>query len=295
MLSFDAFLREQSCSETTVRHYRNDMEKFSLWYEGINGGAFAPGLLTPSDARQYKQHLQHGNAAPATINRRLSALRAYAEWAQSAGLLSANPLRGVKGVEEQKHAPRWLTKKQQFSLLQEVEKDINAAKTEPARAQALRNQTLVALLLHTGLRVSELCSLRLDDLTLSTRKGELRVRTGKREKYRAVPLNKTARAVLVVWVKERAKGNPSVLFAGQNGQPLTVRSVERIIAELGRRAKIEGLTPHVLRHTFAKNLVDMSISLEKVATLLGHESLETTMIYVTPGKADLEQAVEALE
>jgi site-specific recombinase XerD len=70
--------------------------------------------------------------------------------------------------------------------------------------------------------------------------------------------------------------------------------VQRVVAQLGKVAGIEGLTPHVLRHTFAKNLVDAGVGLEKVADLLGHRRLETTRIYTRPGERDLERAVEAI-
>jgi integrase/recombinase XerC len=76
--------------------------------------------------------------------------------------------------------------------------------------------------------------------------------------------------------------------------PLHQRSLQRIVTRYGEDAGLENLTPHMLRHTFAKNLVDQGIGLEKVAALLGHSSLNTTRIYVTPSQKDLENAVETL-
>ena len=76
---------------------------------------------------------------------------------------------------------------------------------------------------------------------------------------------------------------------------LSSRSVQRALSRLGKAAGLERLTPHVLRHSFAKNLIDFGVGLEKVAALLGHSNLNTTKIYITPNQKDLEQAVERLE
>ncbi len=293
--NFEKYLLEEDTSPATRKSYLGDLGHFSRWYKEKNQCDFTPELLTPTDARQYRQHLQTAQYAPATINRRLAALRTFAEWAQKSGLLVSNPLKGVRGIEAQKHAPRWLNKNQQFALWQEAEKDLNAARTEPAQRQAKRNLVMIALLLHTGLRVSELCDLQVRDIEITARKGELTVRAGKGQKQRTIPLNKVARQALETWLEARPLTGGDALLTGKQTEALSPRSVERMLAEMGRRAKIEALTPHVLRHTFSKNLVDMGVSLEKVAMLLGHERLETTMIYVTPGKLDLEQAVGMLE
>jgi len=110
---------------------------------------------------------------------------------------------------------------------------------------------------------------------------------GKGNKTRRVPLNGEARKALKTWLEESRDEQGSV-FA------LTPSGAYRRLVELGRRAGVE-VHPHTLRHTLAKNLVDAGVGLHEVAALLGHSSLNTTRVYVTPGERDLERAVRVLE
>jgi len=215
----------------------------------------------------------------------LAALRAFAQWANI-------PL-DVRGVEEQSLAPRWLDRREQATLLREAERAVNSAVTAPARLQAVRDYSIVLLLLNTGLRISELCALTLSDLELSDRKGKVIVRQGKGSKRREIPLNQTARQAIRGWLEVRPP-TAEALFVGRRGEALTPSGVHRCLAALARRAGIEHLSPHTLRHTFTKNLVDSGVGLERVAALLGHANLNTTRVYVTPGQRDLERAVEGL-
>lgn len=285
--SFASHLRGQDRAERTVQGYLDDLRAFARWYEQTNGEALKPEALTPSDVREYRQWLVSRDAAPASVNRRLAALRAFVQWARSETL-------DVRGVEEQKLAPRWLDRREQFALTRESERALNAARTDAARTQAVRDRALLLLLLHSGLRIGELCALRLADLELSERKGKITVRAGKGAKRREIPLNGTARQALRGWLDVRPEAGEA-LFVGRRGEALTPAGVYRRLADLARRAGVEGLSPHTLRHTFAKNLVDAGVGLERVAALLGHASLNTTRIYVTPGERDLERAVESLE
>lgn len=289
MTPFDKFsshLQQQDRSEITIDGYLNDLQAFACWFEQTNGEPFSSSRLTPTDVREYRQWLISHQAAPATINRKLAALRAFAQW--------ANVPFNVRGVEEQALAPRWLDRREQAALLREAEHILNAAITGPARLQAVRDRSILLLLLHTGLRISEMCALKMTDLELSDRKGKIVVRQGKGSKRREIPLNQAARQALKDWLGVRPQAGET-LFLGRRGQALTPSGVYRRLADLARRAKIEHLSPHTLRHTFAKNLVDSGVGLERVAALLGHANLNTTRVYVAPGQRDLERAVEGLE
>lgn len=130
-------------------------------------------------------------------------------------------------------------------------------------------------------------------MALRDRKGSVTVRDGKGGKHRLVPLNVEARGALNDWLAVRPNVSEGALFIGQRGEPLRPRAAQRQLALYGRRAGVE-VTPHALRHTFAKNLIDSGVSIEKVAALLGHANLNTTRVYVMPGERDLEEAVGAL-
>lgn len=293
--SFKSALLEQGRSSRTIAGYLGDLRLFSRWFSQSNGEELSPCRLTPMDVKQYKAYLQSvQKAKPATINRRLAALRIYGAIAVSQRLAEYNPAEGIRGVEEQLLAPKWLGKREQAALVREVERRCQQARTNPARLKAVRDRAIVILMLNTGLRIGELVDLETGDIVITDRKGELTVRDGKGSKARRIPLNSNSRKVLLEWYALRPNGCSQV-FTGGAGEGLRRRMVQHMLGELGAAAKLEGVTAHVLRHTFAKNLVDLGISLEKVAALLGHSNLNTTRIYTTPGIQDLERAVSALD
>ncbi|HNT26433.1 MAG TPA: tyrosine-type recombinase/integrase [Anaerolineales bacterium] len=294
LTDFEMYLNAQEHSPRTTQGYLRDMHLFAVWFEQTNGEPLNPKSLTRIDAREYRQHLLTVvGAKPATINRRLAALRSYSDWARASGQVDYSLVNGVKNVEEQKHAPKWLDKKDQDQLLREMDKNLNAARTAPAQRQAVRDKAIVFLLIYSGLRVSELVGLDQSDVVITDRKGTVWVRMGKGGKQRTVPLNKPARDVLDAWQEQRPSTDERAYFLNKNNGRLTARSIQEMLGELSRRAKVDA-TPHTLRHTFAKNLINAGVSLEKVSALMGHSKLETTTIYVTPSQNDLERAVDLL-
>ena len=289
----EEFLRSLS-SPHTRRAYERDLRDFTAWFRQTNGVEPTPETVTPADLREWRDFLSR-RLRPKTVNRKLAAVRAYLAWAYDLGLAPSPPPR-IRGVREQTSAPRWLSKQEEFRLLREAERAVLAAEriSDAAVFRAVRNLALVVLMLNTGLRVGEVVRLRLADLERNGRTWWVRVH-GKGRKERRVPLNAAARKGLERWLAVReARGvSAETLFVGQRGHPLDASAIRRIVADLARRAGVQA-TPHTLRHTFAKRLIDAGVSLEKVAALLGHENLNTTRIYLEPGERDLEQAVAAL-
>ncbi len=283
-------LRAQDKSPATIHAYQNALQRFAEWLTQTRGETYKTiqefvRAITPTDVREYRAHLLNvRRAAPGTINQHLTSLRVFTHWARREGMIEGDPVNGIKPVQEVKKPPRWLDRQEQYALRRAAEKDSHP-----------RNLAILLLLLNTGLRVSEVAGLKLDDLTLSDRKGEITVR-GKGSKVRTVPLNAEVRKALREYLVQRPKVEHTAVFVGQKGAPLGWLGIEYQIGVLGRLAGFsERLTPHMLRHTFAKNLVDQGVSLDQVATLLGHRSLTTTARYTQPSQQDLARAVEKLE
>jgi site-specific recombinase XerD len=285
---FAQALRAQDKSPATVRSYLNALGQFAQWLTQTRGETYPTiqsfvRAITPTDVREYRAHLLNmRHAAAGSINQHLVALRVFTRWARREGLIEGDPVNGIKPVQEVKKPPRWLNRQEQYALRRAAEKDGDA-----------RNLAIILLLLNTGLRVSEVAGLKLDDLTLADRKGEVVVR-GKGTKVRTVPLNAEIRKALREYLAQRPKVEHTAVFVGQKGGPLGWLGIEYLIAMLGRLAGLEHITPHMLRHTFAKNLVDQGVSLDQVATLLGHRNLTTTARYTQPSQQDLVRAVERL-
>src|SRR5919199_2796842 len=282
--SFIAELGRQGMAAKTVTTYTSDLVSFSRWFTDSTGEAFRASAVTPSDILDYKAHLRTAQRRQAaTVNRRLAALRKFFLWAQATSRIAELPTATVKGVPAAPRAPKSLPKRDVDRLIREAQKS------------SKRNLAIVQLLRHTGLRVGELCNLRLSDIRTSERKGSVLVRSGKGDKDRTVPLNHDVREALEAYLKVRPDSADDHLFLGQRGEPLQTDGVQLIVRKRARRAGLEKVTPHVLRHSFAKHVLDAGADLATVSRLLGHERLETTAIYTEPTAADLEEAVARLE
>jgi site-specific recombinase XerD len=281
--TFERYLRAQDRAEKTVGDYLTDLRLFAEWFTQTRDEPFKPQAITPTDVREYRAYLLNvKRQSPATINRRLVTLRVFCRWAMNEGLLASDPTSAIKPVKQVQPAPRWLDRKEQYALRRAAEKDGD-----------VRNLAILLLLLNTGLRVSEVAGLKLSDVELSERKGQITVR-GKGTKVRTVPLNAEVRRALREYLAKRPKVKHDAVFVNQRGEPLGRLGIEYQVATLGRVAGLEHLTPHMLRHTFAKNLIDQSVSLDQVAMLMGHRSLTTTARYTQPSQQDLVRAVERL-
>lgn len=283
LTDFEQYLRgEKDASSATVRAYLNDMKKFFRWYHETTGEAPKLDAVGQLDVAEFKRYMLNRNQKPTTINRALVSLSVFFDWAVRQGHAAQNPAGGVKPVPEVRPAPKALGRREQLALMRAVQK-----------GGRLRDIALVTLLLHTGLRVSEVCALTLEDVTLRERSGVLIVRFGKGSKRREIPLNATARKALKEWLDIRGEA-PGPLFTSQKNGPLSPRAVEYLISRYAYEARLEHVTPHTLRHTFCKSLVDTGESLDRVAVLAGHSNLNTTARYTQPTENDLQKAVERL-
>jgi site-specific recombinase XerD len=278
-------LAREEIAAKTIAAYRADLTHFARWFAGSTGEAFVAAAVTPTDLRDYRAHLiSVERRQPATVNRRLAALRRFFLWAKAAGRCSEVVTDGVKGVPASPRSPKSLEKREVDRLVRMAE-----------RSGKKRDLALLQTLRHTGLRVGELCDLRLDDIDLSDRRGTLTVRQGKGAKHRTVPLNADVRHALGVYLAVRPRTDDDHLFVGQRGRGVSEQAVWYLVTKYARQAGLEDVSPHTLRHTFGKQLLDATKDLVAVAALLGHEKLETTAIYTQPSERDLARAVALLE
>jgi integrase/recombinase XerC len=282
---FLADLVRQDLAAKTIATYKVDLTEFSKWFTSTVGEPFSARAVTPTDLRDYRGYLRTvQRRAAATVNRRFAALRAFFRWAKGKGVIAELPTDDVKGIPILRRAPKSLLKRDIDRILRAAEREGNK-----------RNLAILLLLRHTGLRVGELCALRVGDILISERKGQVHVHSGKGDKDRTVPLNADVRAALSAYLAVRPTTAAPALFIGQRGDPLQPQAVQNLVHKYATRAGLTEVTPHVLRHSFAKHLLDAGEDLATVSRLLGHERLETTAIYTQPHERDLEEAVGRLE
>jgi integrase/recombinase XerD len=283
--SFIRDLERQETAQKTRVNYASDLRHVAAWFQRTLGEEFRAVAVTPTDIRDYRSYLMTVEGRkPATVNRRLAALRRFFGWARGRDYIKEDPTDAVKGVASSPRAPKALAKRELDRLVRAVE-----------REGKKRNLAVVLMLRHTGLRVSELCALRLADISMGERGGTVVVRSGKGSKYRSVPLNVDARRAIADYLVVRPAVVDEHLFIGQRGGRLGPQAVEDLVGKYARLAGLEHVTPHTLRHSFGKGLLDAGTDLVSVAALLGHSRLETAAIYTHPSERDLERAVERLE
>ncbi|MTI81898.1 MAG: integrase [Firmicutes bacterium] len=274
---FERYLKSRGLSQRTILSYLATLNKFNSWL--IEKYKEAEVIsVTALDVADYRRHLISLGKKPATVNLSLDVLRSFYKWADSQQIVPINPTSEVKRVSEQQKAPKWLERRELGTFMRVVQK-----------YGSVRDLALINLLLHTGLRISEACSLLEGDVIIKERSGLVKVRAGKGDKYREVPLNITIRRILNIYIAELTS---KWLFPGRK-KYMTTRTAERIIRKYTKIVDLE-ITPHMLRHTFGKMLIDSGESLERVAALMGHSDLNTTAKYTRPSMYDMEKAVEKL-
>jgi integrase/recombinase XerD len=281
MLEFLNFCRiEKGLSANSLDAYTLDLAKWSAF---LGDSAESPG---PEQLRHYLDHLYQSGLSQRSIARHLTTLRGLYGFLLREGRIASDPTEHLGTPKQWQNIPKFLN-------LQDIEKIIQAIDT--TRPTGLRDRAMLELLYATGLRVSELCRLGLGDCNLDL---AIVRTTGKGNKQRLVPAGRDAIRAVEAYLKDgRAgllKGRASrYLFVTARGGCLTRQGFWKLLAGYGRKAGIfHGLTPHVLRHSFATHLLEGGADLRSVQVMLGHSDISTTQIYTHVMRSRLRQTVE---
>lgn len=268
---FLAFLKhEKNASPHTIACYKRDLLQLAGYLEerkvvlrGIDNVIL----------RGFMAKLQENKNKKSTVARKLAAIRSFFQFCIKKKWLEDNPAKIVATPKQEKHVPSFLSENEMAQFL-----DLPQT-TQPLD---LRDKTVLELLYATGMRVSELAGLNLDDLSFSERL--VRVR-GKGKKERLIPFGRKAEDSLVFYIRSRPQINKGkieaeALFLNYRGKRLSSRSVERIVDKYIRFTAVQRkISPHSLRHSFASHLLSRGADLRVIQELLGHESLATTQKY----------------
>jgi len=262
---------ERNASPYTVRNYTTDLLDFFQFLRTKRIGSLKD--VDKHVLRDYLSHLMEQGFVKASIARKLSAIRSLYRYLLREGMIATSPAATTSSPKLDRRLPSFLT-------IEEVVRLLNAPDLSTPQGQ--RDRALMELLYASGLRVSELVSLNLEQVNLDS--GEIRV-WGKGAKERMVLMGKPAVEALTAYLSQGrpkllGKRVSSALFLNRSGERLIERRVQRI---LEKYANIAGLDkrvhPHLLRHTFATHLLDGGADLRVVQELLGHANLSSTQIY----------------
>lgn len=240
--------------------------------------------LTPRLCREFVAALGQRGLAPATIKRRLAALRAWCKWLMRRGSLSGNPTVGVRGPKVTPRLPTVPSSEDVMRLLDEPETETLVGKRDRAVLQTLYS---------TGMRLGELCALNVGDVDLAARR--VRIRHGKGDKERLVFLVPSAAVAIETWLASRSgwasDPNEVALFVNRFGGRIAPWRVGFLLTRYAEGAGLDPkLHPHSLRHAFATHLLQNGSDLVSVSRLLGHANLASTARYTHLSDNDLRRA-----
>jgi integrase/recombinase XerD len=278
--TFLVFLKsEYHYSDNTVAAYRNDLTQF---YDFLQSGQYSDldnwAEITPEIINEYVNDLKHRDKpyAPSSIARKVAAVKSFFNYLHSRNMIPSNPTEDIDSPKVEKRLPKTLESKEIEELLQAPQKG-NTPKH-------LRDTALLNMLYATGMRVSEVVFLQMDDVDLDNDLLEVSTREGD-GRSREVPLEDEMHEILETYLNE---GRPyllkdpdeTALFLNHRGQQLTRQGLWLIIKSYAREADLSSeVTPHTLRHSFAAHKLDSGSELEEVQKLLGHANISTTQIY----------------
>jgi integrase/recombinase XerC len=271
---------ERNFSAHTVRCYSTDLEHFAAFLAGPGaapedraGGAFSDRLrrVTPLDLRAYLAELRRADYSRATIARKIATLRSFYKYLARQGEVQGNPVKVIRTPRQEKRLPKFLAPA-------EVERLLGAPSGNDLLS--LRDAAILEVLYSTGMRVSELVGLDLEDIDPIAEAARVR---GKGRRERFAPLGSYALRALNRYLEARAAAgikDAKAVFVNRHGDRLDARSVRRKLAKYLRIAGLDAhASPHTLRHSFATHMLERGADLRAVQELLGHRSLSTTQIY----------------
>ena len=275
----EQFLRslqvDKGYSANTIAAYRNDLDQLAAFIERTTAGSVGSWAeLDPQVIQEYGRYLKAQSYAASTVARKVASVKSFYSFMVDSGLLTVNPAAVLATPKLEKHSPRILSTEEVCILL--------AQANEGATSKALRDRALLELFYATGMRVSEVIAMQLDDLDVAGARVFCARRDGK---MRELPLNSRAAEALSAYLEN---GRESLLpdhaettvFVNQRGHPLTRQGLWLIIKSCAEAAGLgPGVTPHTLRHSCAVHRLAQGANVQRVGELLGHANVSSTQVY----------------
>lgn len=257
-------------SANTVMSYQRDLVKFNKFAK--SQGVTDILKITQTNLNSYMLYMEKEQFATSTISRNIAALKAFYGYLYREGQINENPTMQLKASKIEKKIPEILTTREVDLLLSQPAVDTN---------KGLRDKAMLELLYATGIRVSELISLKLSDVNLNG----CYIHCQDFNKERIVPFGNVARNALKVYIRNARPGmvannEEDALFTNCNGIPMSRQGFWKLLKKYAKNAGIQAdITPHTLRHSFAAHLVANGADLRSVQEMLGHSDISTTQIY----------------
>ncbi len=280
--ALQAFLRAmqgRNRGAATIRAYNTDVSQFITWIHQNNLVATAPSRVERQDITEYLAYLAQQGTSGVSRARKLAAIREYFRFLEGHGHIERSPATGVETPKKERNVRTYLR-------LDEYNRMLSLAGGNP------RDYAILQVFLQTGVRVSELCNLRIADVDLEGR--ALKVTVGKGMSAREIELEKKAIQAIKSWLAVRSQTIDDHLFLNRDREPIGERGVRKLVVKYRTKAGItKKASCHSLRHTFATFKAEKGVSPFQLQQWLGHANLNTTQIYVHMGRQNARKVMEA--
>ena len=257
-------------SKNTELSYRRDLMKMNSYMAARNITDVS--AVKKEDLMKYVQHFEDEKAAPASVSRSIASIRAFFNYLEKENIIEQSPAEGLKSPKIEKKLPQIMTQDEVIRLLEQPSGDT---------PKDIRDKAMLELLYATGMRVTELITLKVSDVNLQMNY----VDCHDPNKDRIIPFGIEARNALKNYLEHSREAmienkNEETLFVNVSGQPMSRQGFWKLIKYYTKRAGIQmDITPHTLRHSFAAHLVENGADLRSVQEMLGHSDISTTQIY----------------
>lgn len=272
---FNECVEQKRLSSKTIRAYKNDLNQFTTTIEPLSFSE-----VSPETIEDYIRML-HNKYKPRTAKRKLASAKAFFHYLEYHELIISNPWNRVRcKFREPVTLPRTIPLSNIQKLLKTIYNEIDIGITPYRKRNAIRDAAICELLFATGLRIFELCSLKVDDINFIEKTVFVH---GKGAKERILHIGSSeVLNILIRYKKEYSEeiSKSGFLFVNQKGRPFSDQSVRRMLNHYSELASIDQhITPHMLRHTFATSLLEADVNIRYIQSMLGHSSIHTTEIY----------------
>jgi len=261
--NFKAFLENQGRANATILAYTKDIEQLNHFVK--KQGKTTPQTIIKQDIDDFKTHLEQKKFTAKTISRKINSIKSFFKFLQTEKLITENPAIQVEHPKYEIKPPRILTKIEYKALRDTCKTDTRVA-------------SIVELLLQTGMRISEVAAIEIEDIDLE--KNSINIKAYESHDSRVVPINNAVKETLKSYLKERPKGGVKNVFITKTGNPFLVRNIRSSIDRYFRLAGIDNAKVNDLRHTFIAHQLAQGTPLVYISKLAGHKRLSTTEKYL---------------
>jgi integrase/recombinase XerD len=279
IIPFEEYLCVKNMAPRSVKGHVHNVGKFLKW---LSEKSIAIKDVVNGDIINYHEYLKSMNLSQWSIHAYMHSVKRYFEYLDQSGIIFLNPMEGVVLKRSPKQLPRYVSKTEMIRLIE----------TPDTRTpQGIRDRAMLEVMYATGIRLSELYGMEINDVYFEEEM--IHVRNGKYQKERVIPVT----AVACRWIRTYLtnvrpsfcrKAEEQSLWLGERGRRMHKLLIQRMVREYGRQAGIlQTVTPHMIRHSFAKHMLDENVNICFIQQLLGHEHVTVTQRYTHVSKVDM--------